>query len=84
MKLAVRIYRPKSGPFAALLFKPPALTGAPEPVLAPLRGKGTLFSAEAPAELCHAGNNSRWEIWLVGRYGKSLGRIGDFTIVGCP
>jgi len=84
MTLGVTVYRPHAVGLTALLFEPPSISGAPQPVVTPLLGKGRVLSAAVPSDLCQAGNNTRWQIWLVGPYGKRLGRIGDFTIVGCP
>jgi hypothetical protein len=84
MTLAVTVFHASKTRLTALRFEPPPVGGTPpEAVVTPLLGRGRTLTAAVPKDLCHAGNNSRWQVWLLGPYGKRLGRIGDFTIVGC-
>jgi len=83
--LTVTIFARRPGRLTALRFEPPAVANIlPEPATAPLLGSGRMRTALAPRELCNAGNNSRWQVWLMGPFGQKIGRIGDFTVVGCP
>jgi len=83
--LTITIFAAHHARLTALRFEPPRVANIlPEPSLAPLLGRGRVLTANAPRDLCNAGNNSRWQVWLVGPYGQRLGRIGDFTVIGCP
>ncbi len=82
--LTVTIFASRTGRLVALRFEPPPVANIlPEPATTPLLGSGRTRTAIAPRELCNAGNDSRWQVWLMGPYGKKLGRIGDFTVIGC-
>ena len=83
-QLTVTLFKKTTKRLVALRFEPPPVAnGLPEPATAPLLGSGRTRTAMAPRELCNAGNNSRWQVWLTGPYGQKLGRIGDFTVIGC-
>ena len=82
--LTVTVFAAHPGRLTALRFEPPQVANIlPEPATAPLLGSGRMRTALAPRELCNAGNNSRWQVWLMGPFGQKLGRIGDFTVIGC-
>ena len=83
--LTVTIFANHPGRLTALRFEPPQVANIlPEPATAPLLGGGRTRTALAPRDLCNAGNNSRWQVWLMGPFGQKLERIGDFTVIGCP
>ena len=82
--LTVTVFVAHPGRLTALRFEPPKVANIlPEPATAPLLGSGRRRIAVAPRELCNAGNSSRWQVWLMGPLGQKLGRIGDFTVIGC-
>jgi len=84
-QLTVTVFAKHPGRLTALRFEPPQVASIlPEPATAPLLGSGRTRTAIAPRELCNAGNNSRWQVWLMGPLGQKLARIGDFTVIGCP
>ena len=84
-QLTVTLFAKTAKRVVALRFEPPKVANIlPEPATAPLLGSGRTRTAMAPRDLCNAGNNSRWQVWLMGPYGQKLGRIGDFTVLGCP
>jgi hypothetical protein len=82
--LTVTIFAKRPGRLTALRFEPPQVASVlPEPATTPLLGSGRTRTALAPRELCNAGNDSRWQVWLMGPFGQKLGRIGDFTVICC-
>jgi hypothetical protein len=81
-QLAMRIYSQKYGPYTIVVFKTVVTSGVPAAVTSPLVGSGSLVSVTVPAQLCVA-KNTKWQVWLSNQT-KSVGQIGDFTIVGCP
>ncbi|MBV8363745.1 MAG: hypothetical protein JO193_04195 [Candidatus Eremiobacteraeota bacterium] len=82
--LTVTIFAKRTPRLVALRFEPPPVAnGLPEPATTPLLGSGRTRTAVAPRDLCNAGNYSRWQVWLMGPYGRKVGRVGDFTVVGC-
>jgi len=83
-QLTVTLFKKTTKRLVALRFEPPQVANIlPEPATAPLLGSGQTRTATAPRELCNAGNNSRWQVWLMAPYGQKVEWIGDFTVIGC-
>jgi hypothetical protein len=73
-------------PYTQVHFKNVPVNGVPAVVIAPLAGSsaaGSIMTVAAPAQLCLARSNSKWQVWLANAT-RELGEIGEFTIISCP
>jgi hypothetical protein len=89
-KITIKVLRQIQNPIIYIAFKPRTggqAGGTGSQILNKVTGNGTavgsVYTLDAPRQLCMLGNGSSWDAWPIDSRNKTLGNIGTFRIT-CP